>query len=64
MTIAYIFAYYGAFALHGNLLKKKIYAPIPYLGVIFPNLLLYRTFEEFPTYEEKREFNDNIYIFL
>lgn len=55
VMVAFIFTYFGAASLHKIFLKKKIFSPIPYFGIIFPNTFIYRTFEEFPAYEEKCE---------
>ncbi|KOC60391.1 ABC transporter A family member 6 [Habropoda laboriosa] len=43
--------YTASLSLHGNLIRKEVFSIIPYLGVIFPNILLYRFFEEVNSYE-------------
>ncbi|XP_076622006.1 phospholipid-transporting ATPase ABCA3 [Colletes latitarsis] len=45
--------YFASFTLHGNLMRQQIFFIIPYLGVLFPNILLYRFFEEVNSYESQ-----------
>lgn len=47
MTIVYI----GASMFQAELIDNYTFALIPYLGIIFPNILLYRMFEEMSNYE-------------
>ncbi|KAK2576776.1 hypothetical protein KPH14_005420 [Odynerus spinipes] len=43
--------YTASSSLHGNLVQENYFAVIPYLGIVLPNLLLSRLFEEVNTYE-------------
>lgn len=45
--------YIAAFSLHGNLIRVEIFSVIPYLGILFPNIMLYRFLEEVNAYEAK-----------
>ncbi|KAG7200279.1 hypothetical protein KM043_017746 [Ampulex compressa] len=45
--------YTASFSLHGNLIQGGYFAIIPYLGIIFPNILLFRLLEEVNAYENK-----------
>ncbi|KZC13655.1 PREDICTED: ATP-binding cassette sub-family A member 1-like [Dufourea novaeangliae] len=43
--------YTASFSLHGNLVRNQVFSVIPYLGIVFPNILLYRFLEEVNAYE-------------
>lgn len=43
--------YSASFSLHGHLIREEIFSIIPYLGILFPNMLLYKFFEEVNGYE-------------
>ncbi|CAK9811271.1 Phospholipid-transporting ATPase ABCA3 [Anthophora quadrimaculata] len=43
--------YTASLSLHGHLMREEVFSIIPYLGVLFPNILLYRIFEEVNAYE-------------
>ncbi|XP_076762980.1 ATP-binding cassette sub-family A member 17 [Xylocopa sonorina] len=43
--------YTASFSLHGHLLKENAFTIIPFLGILFPNILLYRFLEEVNAYE-------------
>lgn len=43
--------YTASFSLHGNLIRQEFFSIIPYLGILFPNILLYRFLEEVNGYE-------------
>ncbi|KAK9310741.1 hypothetical protein QLX08_000052 [Tetragonisca angustula] len=45
--------YIAAFLLHGNLIRVEVFSVIPYLGILFPNIMLYRFLEEVNAYEAK-----------
>ncbi|XP_014485767.1 PREDICTED: ATP-binding cassette sub-family A member 1-like [Dinoponera quadriceps] len=53
VTIVLSITYIAAFALHENLWNSGAFRVIPYFGIIFPNILFYRLFEESNTYESK-----------
>ncbi|XP_011141339.1 ATP-binding cassette sub-family A member 1 [Harpegnathos saltator] len=53
VTVALSIVYIAAYALHENLWKAEAFGIIPYFGIIFPNILLYRLFEESNMYESK-----------
>ncbi|XP_033219462.1 retinal-specific phospholipid-transporting ATPase ABCA4-like isoform X2 [Belonocnema kinseyi] len=52
-ALAIEFIYLGSFAMQNYFIKSKIYAIIPYFGIFFPNILLYRIYEEIDIYEEQ-----------
>ncbi|XP_076238688.1 ATP-binding cassette sub-family A member 17 isoform X2 [Calliopsis andreniformis] len=43
--------YIASFSLHGNLIREQVFSVIPCLGLLFPNILLYRFLEEVNAYE-------------
>ncbi|CAL7939781.1 unnamed protein product [Xylocopa violacea] len=43
--------YTASFSLHGHLIKEDAFSIIPFLGIFFPNILLYRFLEEVNAYE-------------
>ena len=43
--------YIASFSLHGNLIREEVFSVIPSLGILFPNILLYRFLEEVNAYE-------------
>ncbi|XP_050474315.1 phospholipid-transporting ATPase ABCA1-like [Bombus huntii] len=43
--------YTASFSLHGNLIRQEFFSIMPYLGILFPNILLYRFLEEVNGYE-------------
>nr|XP_034183985.1 retinal-specific phospholipid-transporting ATPase ABCA4-like [Osmia lignaria] len=45
--------YTASFSLHGNLVKVGVLSIIPYLGILFPNIFLYRFLEEVNAYETR-----------
>ncbi|EZA61865.1 hypothetical protein DMN91_006090 [Ooceraea biroi] len=45
--------YVAAVSLHENLDREEVYGLISYFGIIFPNFLLYRFFDETNAYEGK-----------
>ncbi|XP_076395704.1 phospholipid-transporting ATPase ABCA3 isoform X2 [Megachile rotundata] len=45
--------YTASFSLHGHLTRDGVFSIIPYLGLLFPNMLLYRFLEEVNAYETK-----------
>ena len=51
MQIAIIFLYGGSSLFQVYLMDSYIYFIIPYLGIIFPNILLLRMLQEMNTYE-------------
>ncbi|XP_053973007.1 retinal-specific phospholipid-transporting ATPase ABCA4-like isoform X1 [Hylaeus volcanicus] len=51
VTITLSVVYTASFSLHGNLIRQQVLSIIPYLGILFPNMLLYRFLEEVNTYE-------------
>lgn len=53
MVIVLSIMYTAALALHEHLWKAGAFGIIPYFGIIFPNILLYRIFEETNIYENK-----------
>ncbi|XP_033225197.1 phospholipid-transporting ATPase ABCA1-like isoform X2 [Belonocnema kinseyi] len=51
MMIIILILYGGASLFQGYLIDSFIYSIIPYLGIIFPNILLFRMFQEMNLYE-------------
>lgn len=51
MIITLSIIYSASFSLHGHLIREEIFSIIPYLGILFPNMLLYKFFEEVNAYE-------------
>ncbi|XP_078049321.1 phospholipid-transporting ATPase ABCA3 isoform X2 [Augochlora pura] len=51
VTITLAVIYTGSFSLHGNLIRQQVFFIIPSLGILFPNMLLYRFLEEVNSYE-------------
>lgn len=43
--------YTASFSLYEKLMRENLFFIIPYFGIILPNLLLSRLFEEVNTYE-------------
>ncbi|XP_076173170.1 ATP-binding cassette sub-family A member 17 isoform X2 [Ptiloglossa arizonensis] len=51
VTITLSVIYTASFSLHVNLIKEQVFSIIPFLGILFPNMLLYRFLEEVNIYE-------------
>ncbi|XP_032690164.1 phospholipid-transporting ATPase ABCA1-like isoform X2 [Odontomachus brunneus] len=54
VTIVLWIIYIAALVLYNNLRRVEIFGVIPYFGIIFPNILLNRLFEELNIYESKQ----------
>ncbi|XP_031838095.1 ATP-binding cassette sub-family A member 17 isoform X1 [Nomia melanderi] len=53
VTITLSVIYTASFSLHGNLIKEQLFSVIPGLGILFPNILLFRFLEEVNIYETR-----------
>ena len=53
LTLGLTIVYFASFALQGYLMYIKVVWIIPYLGILFPNMLLVRAFDEVLGYERK-----------
>lgn len=53
MTTALAIIYTAILSFHENMAKKEVFGIMPYFGIIFPNILLHRFFEETNAYESK-----------
>ncbi|XP_011251490.2 retinal-specific ATP-binding cassette transporter [Camponotus floridanus] len=53
VTTAIAIIYVAALSLDGNLIREEAFGIISYLGIIFPNILFYRLFQEINAYESK-----------
>lgn len=53
MTTALAIIYTAALSLHENMIREEVFGVIPYFGIIFPNMMLYRIFEETNAHESK-----------
>nr|XP_033321242.1 retinal-specific phospholipid-transporting ATPase ABCA4-like isoform X1 [Megalopta genalis] len=51
VTITLAVIYTGSFSLHGSLINQQVFSITPTLGILFPNILLYRFLEEVNSYE-------------
>lgn len=51
MEIVITILYVGSSMFQADLIDSYIFALIPYLGIIFPNILLFRMFQEMDNYE-------------
>ncbi|XP_076644769.1 phospholipid-transporting ATPase ABCA3 [Halictus rubicundus] len=51
VTITLSALFTASFSLHGNLIRQQVFSVIPDLGILFPNILLYRFLEEVNAYE-------------
>ncbi|XP_012538072.1 phospholipid-transporting ATPase ABCA1 [Monomorium pharaonis] len=45
--------YVAAISLHENMVKEEVFSVIPYFGILFPNIMLFRLFEETNAHESK-----------
>ncbi|XP_011644080.1 retinal-specific ATP-binding cassette transporter-like [Pogonomyrmex barbatus] len=48
-----VIVYMAAFSLHQNMAREEVFSIIPYFGIIFPNIMLFRFFEETNAHETK-----------
>lgn len=53
MITALSIIYTAAVSLHENMVREEAFKVLPYLGIIFPNIMLYRLFEETNAHEAK-----------
>lgn len=64
MTTAISIIYVAALSLHENLAKEEAFGFISYLGIIFPNILLYRLLQETNAHESKCNNFQLIYLLV
>ncbi|XP_051164051.1 phospholipid-transporting ATPase ABCA3-like [Leptopilina boulardi] len=54
-ALAKNFFYFGTFGLQTYFIFQNKFTAIPYMGILFPNMILFRTYEEIDIYEKKLE---------
>ncbi|KYN32310.1 ATP-binding cassette sub-family A member 3 [Trachymyrmex septentrionalis] len=53
VTIALAIIYMAAISFHQNMARQEVFGVIPYFGIIFPNIMLHRLFQESNAHESK-----------
>jgi len=43
----------AAISFHQNMARQEVFGVIPYFGIIFPNIMLHRLFQESNAHESK-----------
>ncbi|XP_012054736.1 PREDICTED: ATP-binding cassette sub-family A member 1 [Atta cephalotes] len=53
VTLALAIIYMAAISFHQNMARQEVFGIIPYFGIIFPNIMLHRLFQESNAHESK-----------